>query len=488
MKHRWLYGVLLGLMLHTAGARAETVALWLFDEQAGLYPSCVLGDAATGHLPLVLGLGGQLVEGKFGRALEPSLQPNSDFPSRHLSINFGGLRKRKKADQDEEQVKSATETFDPDDPFDLSWRNAHFCALMTRGQTHLRKEVAFASPTRSRLNLGNFDWTVEFWCLPIRNAALGGLLIEMGTGPRGATDQVTRIALDASGRNWLLENRASATTCEILTDSQIFTTSDATWHHVALVYDSANQQIRHFVDGKQHSLTDACALEPLPPGELDYLSIGRDGNWQNPFPGRIDELRVSDHQVYTRDFSPPDTFSQLYRSGYARAPLRAGPAPLFGADVSPGDAIQVGSRKVLFVDDALIGETEDVEIRVNPPRLVGRVYKNFGTHLTVFQDDAGQIRLYGQGPKNSLAVIVSDDGETWKVPDLGREFHGATNVVIEDLVGSGTLFVDPNAPSDQRIKYFSGYRGRGQYIYSSPDGLRFERNETSALPVRGASQ
>ena len=50
-------------------ARAETVALWLFDEQIGLYPSCLLSDANSGNCPCVLGPGGQIVEGKFGNAL-----------------------------------------------------------------------------------------------------------------------------------------------------------------------------------------------------------------------------------------------------------------------------------------------------------------------------------------------------------------------------------------------------------------------------------
>jgi hypothetical protein len=44
-------------------ARAEAVALWLFDEQNGLYPSCLIADAATNKCPLVLGRGGQIVEG-----------------------------------------------------------------------------------------------------------------------------------------------------------------------------------------------------------------------------------------------------------------------------------------------------------------------------------------------------------------------------------------------------------------------------------------
>ena len=56
-------------------ATADTVALWLFDEQQDLYPSCVLGDAASGDYPLILGPGGRIGPGRFGNALDVTEQP-----------------------------------------------------------------------------------------------------------------------------------------------------------------------------------------------------------------------------------------------------------------------------------------------------------------------------------------------------------------------------------------------------------------------------
>ena len=47
----------------------ETVALWLFDEPAGLYPSSTLDDSSDNDMPLALGVGGQVVDGHFGRVL-----------------------------------------------------------------------------------------------------------------------------------------------------------------------------------------------------------------------------------------------------------------------------------------------------------------------------------------------------------------------------------------------------------------------------------
>lgn len=62
-----LLALALASMIHLAAA--ETVALWLFDEQRETFPSSLLNDAATGQNILVLGRGGQLVEGRFGNAL-----------------------------------------------------------------------------------------------------------------------------------------------------------------------------------------------------------------------------------------------------------------------------------------------------------------------------------------------------------------------------------------------------------------------------------
>jgi hypothetical protein len=71
-----------------AVTRADTVALWLFDEQVGIYPSCVLGDAATNDCPLVLGPGGQIVEGKYGNALEASEHPKLKLAQANRDTGF----------------------------------------------------------------------------------------------------------------------------------------------------------------------------------------------------------------------------------------------------------------------------------------------------------------------------------------------------------------------------------------------------------------
>ena len=77
---------------------------------------------------------------------------------------------------------------------------------MTRGETHLRQEVNFGSPTESRLNLGAFDWTIEFWFRPMVDTGQEGVVLELGTGPRESNEQVTRLLFNADRKGFTLQN------------------------------------------------------------------------------------------------------------------------------------------------------------------------------------------------------------------------------------------------------------------------------------------
>lgn len=465
-------------ILFAAGSQARTVALWLFDEQIGIYPSCVLGDAASGEFPLVIGPGGQIRSGKFGNALEPRGRPPVEYPP---GLSFTDPAK---------QGRFGLDRVDGRDDL-LSWHNAHFCALMTRGENHLRQEVDFGSPTASALNLGRGDWTIEFWYLPTQAPQRPGVILEIGTGPLGH-GPITRLSLNPDGGSFTLRHDPSELHLTIGSDQAALTAGNDRWRHLAFVYDKSEEQLYHYVDGRLQSAPTSCRLAPLPEGDEDYLSIGRDGRWGHRLPGRIDELRISDEPLYQSDFTPPDSFSRLARRDHPPR-LKQGPPLLFAGD-SEHEVTPLGSRRHLFIDDALIDAREAIEFTVNPPRLEELVIeggRGLSNHLVVFEDVAGGdglVRLYGAGPKRSLAVWTSEDGVHFSAPDLGTSYEGKSNVVIRDPVGLGTIFVDPNGPAEERIKYFSGYRGRSMYVYSSPDGYRFTRNETAALPFRGASQ
>lgn len=78
-----VYSLIAAALLLTGSAltAAETVALWLFDEPVGLYPSTPLEASAGIDAPLVLGLGGSVVPGRFGQALSTTPFPSVTIPS-----------------------------------------------------------------------------------------------------------------------------------------------------------------------------------------------------------------------------------------------------------------------------------------------------------------------------------------------------------------------------------------------------------------------
>ncbi|MDQ7065093.1 MAG: LamG domain-containing protein [candidate division KSB1 bacterium] len=456
--------------------RPQTVALWLFDEPQGVYPSSVLSDSGPNDYPLVLGLGGRIVAGKNGNALEPLEYPEISIPEGE--IRFGLKRLPPRPDR----------TVPP-----LSWHNAQFCALMTRGENHLRKQVGFAQATSTRLNLGDFDWTVEFWFLPTRSTGADGVVFEIGEGPRGDNPAVTCLRLAQDFRAFVLENTPSGQMVNIPTDAAALQPGGAKWHHLAFVYSAARHTLRHFVDGRPVAEVKLRPLQRLKPGEEDYMSIGRDGRWRRPLQGRLDELHVFFGQKYRAAFQPTQTLSPRAERVRALRPHIAGPPLLFAGNQKTQTPVRLGSRKYLLIDDALIEKMENITFAVNPPRVeevvIDSIRGPFRKHLTVVEDDSGRIRIYNSVEKDYLQVLISTDGIHFTAPDLGREYFGRKNIVIPAPVGGlGTPFLDPNGPSEERWKYISDFHRRGIYLFVSPDGLHWKRHSTYVLPFRSGTQ
>jgi hypothetical protein len=459
-----------GLVFWAAIATGETVALWLFDEPEGLYPSSLLNDASGHDLFLAFGRGARIVEGRFGRALEPVEPAPLDLAGLPASGLFGLTTIR----------RSPSHSAEP-----LTWWNAHFCGLMTAGERHLRKPP-FANPTKTRLNLGDFDWTVEFWFCPTQPTGGEGVVFEIGRGPRGANPTVTRLLLNTDRSGFTFQNAPA--------EVEVFLPSDAAalthgWHHFAFVYAAKEQQLRHYVDGRLQPLPMRAALQSLPRGPEAYFSVGRDGRWERPLPGRLDELRFSDHQVYTAPFKPPGSFSITYGRGLPKVTLKAGPPLLFGDESNRAKPVALGSRKHVFIDDALVAQAQGVRFNVQPPRFAERVLDHVRGHLSLVEDEQGLLRLYYRETGDYLAVMTSRDGIHWEKPDLPHGgFRGLRNVVLPKPVGLGNVFLDPNAPPEMRWKYFSGIRDRDMFVFSSRDGWWFEPFEVAALPFAAGSQ
>jgi hypothetical protein len=335
--------------------RAETVALWLFDEQAGIYPGSVLNDAGPKGYLLVLGRGAEIVPGKFGQALRP-------VAPAPLAITYNGSRE---GDSGVAFGLRAPPTKPGRMQPPLMWDDAHFAALFTNGDAHLWR-APFANATDSRLNVGSQDWTIECWLRLEPDASGEGSIFEIGSGPRAENQLVTRFSVlpqenafalacvsSVADETGVVTGRIEYANPEGPPGGVAFLRSASLalrgaplpreiWFHVALVHDAATGELRLFVDGRQRAVA-AVKIMALPHGDEAYVSIGRDGLWQRPLPGALDELRISDHAVYAGDFAPPASFSPLHDGA------RLSPAPMGGQVPQPrndgGAEVQRGSRE-----------------------------------------------------------------------------------------------------------------------------------------------
>ena len=454
--------------------RAATVALWLFDEQEQVYPSSILNDAGPQDWFLVLGRGGEIVPGKFGRALRP-IEPapfNPTFKGRKSQEEFSNAGSYEFGLQ--APPKKPGRKVEP-----MTWFNATFAAAFVNGDEHLRRRP-FASPTKGDLNLGRGDFTVEFWLKADAAGTGEGVVFEVGSGPRGENDMVTRLALQPAEGEFRLFNQSSGTTTRLKTD-MVSLRQD--WAHCAFTYDATRGELRHYLNGHLQA-TAAVKLKALPEGPEDYFSVGRDAVWGRRLAATLDEMRISSHVVYRDDFVTPDSFSK--RTGRPAQPLalKKGPPLQFPGGKFPGGVVELADHKHLFLDDALIARQQNLTFTAHPARIEETVLPMGTGWSTVIEDENGLIRLYGEG-KSGVAVWTSKDGIHFEAPDLGR---GRGNEVIPGPARRGSVFIDPNAPAAERWKMLVGLHERGGFfIYTSPDGWHFERNEVTALPFWAGS-
>ena len=457
-----------------ATTAAETVAFFPFDEPVGLYPSSVISDHGSGKLLLIIGPGGSIVPGKFGNALSTTPQPAIEYPPG--SVLFGltpapVLPGRK---------------VEP-----LNWRNAKFAALLTAGENHLRKESKVANPASTGLNLGAFDWTVEFW---YRGEAPGAgasdaVVFELGEGPRGENDHVTSLLLAADRSGFIFINQPTGTHAVLASDRTALT-NPSHWTHLAFVHDAKRGTLTHYVDGQPVGSPAAVKLAPLPEGAEAYFSVGRDAHWEHAMVGALDELRISRGTVYAGPFTPPGT---LLANSAAGAPAKTATVsePLRFAGAATKDPVNLGSSKHLLIDDALFPERTNVTFVPTPPvklELVMEVTSALRKHLVAVDDEQGGVRLYAPLAKDQLGVFVARDGVHFEAPRLATGTDEVPNIALREPTGTPSVFIDPLAPPAERWKMVSGWDERGIYLFTSPDGFAWTRVPTAAISARSASQ
>ena len=179
----------------------------------------------------------------------------------------------------------------------------------------------------------------------------------------------------------------------------------------------------------------------------------------------------------------------------------------------------IGSRLEPIVDRYLIDTLSNTELRLNHPTDAGTVLRfdrpwegDFCNYLTVLKDGP-TYRLYYRGlpvagpdggPKETTCYAESDDGITWRKPELGLfvvNGNRRNNVILDHSFSPvphnfcPMIDTRPGVPADERYKGLGGlYNFRdangklvisdGLQAFASPDGIHWRRLRPAAVITR----
>ena len=489
-----LVGLIAGLSSH-AQAAAETknyfpsfadehtVGLWLFDETQ--YPFTTLTDASLNEYDLRLMKGAQLVSGKFGTCLKttPGLDYNISFAGWKGAVGFNHMR--------ENSGRPGSGLFAP---------------------TIAPEQIARTFAER--------DWTCEFWLLLMSSPPQDSVIIDLGD----KLDPGFSVTVKSAEKGFVIENAYAGLKAECPTSSAQI--GGRAWHHIAFTHTAGSDVINYFINGKSqppqkitrmaksavpvvvrpesisHTTPAPAFKKERRDSEPDYegrirnrfnFALGQDRQGGKDLDGNIDELRFSDVIRYSGDFDLPGSFSRNHRKGAPKPSVPNGPPLLFGADKAyrPGEAVQLGSSKHVFIDEVMVDRKEYVKLTVNPPSEAVPINEPVAWDASFF-DHEGKIYTVVsegyEGTEGPIHLLVSDDGIHFTKPNLGLiEHHGSkdNNLIMIGLPSWGKYFKDPNpaCPPEERFKATLWVGQRGIYLYFSPDAIHWRRNETCMLPL-----
>lgn len=474
-------------------ADEETVALWLFDDPN--YPHVTLTDASANEYDLRLMEGGKLIPGKFGNAL--SMSDGDD-----RSVAYAGFK-----------------------------GNIGLNHMRQKDGTPSGLWAPTAVPGNILKTLNNPDpdasFTLELWLrLPVAPKQ-EAVILDLGR----AYDPGFQIRLSKGAAELIVENSYGGYVAIFSTEAATLT--DGKWHHIAFMqggltgFEAGGQvsqlglKLRHYVDGRRQkdSESEEIPEKPVPPicepADRDHghqgftpqsspdwcrqhrfnLSLGQNRKGGMKLTMLMDELRLSSVARYRGDFIPPGSFSRNYGSK-APKPAAANGPPLLFKPGSNQDVVELGSRKYLFVDDALIASKRNIDLVCNPP--TNRQELNFRPDNPMWRpsvvDVDGKVYLYipdGYGSSEGITRMrISTDGIHFtKPPDLGL-YELKSSIHHRDIILYGVPIyaaffrdLNPGITPQEQYKMTAWVANRGIYLYVSPDGIHWRRNETCMLPL-----
>lgn len=452
----------------------HTIALWLFDD--GEYPHTTLTDAGLYEYDLRLQNSGRLVEGKFGTSLR--ILPGPGYAVSYAGFKGGMPDKMREEDGEPSGLWGPT-----------------------------------IAPEKLLETFQGLSWTLEFRLSLKALPESEKVVIDLGQ----SFEPGVTITIGKAAGFFRVINRYAGFEALCPIEAGRFLIDK--WHHIAFTSDGQSGEVYLFIDGKLQSDTRIVSLKkhPVPdvviPEDRGHPTFGftkdKDYDWRRKhrfniglgqnrrgdmkINGMLDEIRLSDVVRYRNDFPVPGSFSRNYGAGAPQATVANGPELLF-APGSCGGTVKLGSRKHLFIDDALIADMDGVRLTCNPPgeaRELNFRPESSAWRASVF-DKNGKVYMFIPSGYFSAEGItrlrVSDDGINFRKPELGvieLEASSDNNYVLYGSPLYGSVFKDlnPAVSSEARFKLTAWVANRGIYMYVSPDGIHWRRNETTLLPL-----
>jgi hypothetical protein len=472
---------------NSPGVDDHTVALWLFDEPT--YPNVILTDAGRHGYDLRL----QSVFGEWAVRNEGKGEPPAD--PLHVAGEYGLVA-----------GKFGNALYVPDPSIArVIWPD-------NRQRYSSASMLGYVDQVPERLNLGYYDWTIECWFRAKGDQPVPAVLFQVRNEqdyPRGLPME-NALRLETGRAAFTLVSHTTTTSdaqtgepatnfvSELTIPTDPVKLNDEAWHHLAFCFTADQRQLRHYLDGKLQPLPERGGFLPMI-GVLTSVSIGAD------FRGLLDEYRISDVVRYPDEFPLPTGFSRNYGPGPKPVNRPDGPPLLFGRNGALDLPVALGSRKHVLIDDALIEALSNLEFRPQPPTVrevtdfrnskPWEASPRFGSTIpdvSTVWDEGEELRMiytnggmWG-GKPHVVCLAVSRDGLHWEKPELNLHAwngEGPTNIIIPNA-GQGALIKDSNpaAPASERYKMLQWSYYRGYYLFTSPDGIHFQRNETVGFP------
>jgi len=165
-------------------------------------------------------------------------------------------------------------------------------------------------------------------------------------------------------------------------------------------------------------------------------------------------------------------------------------------------ALNLGSRRELFVDDCLVGSLDGVGLKLHTPQPAGVALRfdkpwegQFSCFVTVLKDGGQYLMYYAGAPSYDLGTTcyaTSPDGIHWTRPNLRlHEVCGQReNNVLRfrnEIEGSNfSPFIDtrPGVPAPERFKAVMGTVHTGLSAFVSGDGIHWRKFREEPL-LRG---